>query len=65
MANNSKGCKVIFKQILKFQVSWLNIMLLWLLVAIQEEDDWEDFSEGVDDIEQLLAPASAFPGEIM
>ena len=40
-------------------------MSLWLLVTIQEEDDWEDFSEGVDDIEQLLAPASAFPGEIM
>ena len=30
-----------------------------------DDDGWEEFSEDVDDISQLLAPASAFPGEIM
>ena len=33
--------------------------------VMQDDDDgWEEFSEDVDDINQLLAPASAFPGEL-
>ena len=35
-------------------------------VMTQDDDDgWEEFSDDVNDITQLLAPASAFPGEIM
>ena len=33
--------------------------------VMQDDDGWEEFSEDVDDITQLLAPASAFPGELM
>ena len=56
---------VIYALIYYINIQWSCEHIMVYHVMQDDDDGWEEFSEDVDDINQLLAPASAFPGELL